>query len=91
MFGVKKRHSEILLKLEKIETQHRTHYHTLSAELACLERDIDELKQTIANINFPLMITSIENIEDNCDFFCDIFENAIIETNPLDDGNDFKH
>lgn len=91
MFGAKKRHNELLQRIDRIETQHRTYYHTLSAEIACLERDIDELNQTIANINFPLLITAIENIEDNCEFICNVFENATIETNSNENLNDFQH
>jgi len=79
MFG-RKRHSEIIDRLYKIEQQQRNHYHTITSELACLEREIQDLTIYIHQQAIEEAFDTIEDIKLKCDFISDVFEKATFET-----------
>lgn len=83
MFG-KKRHSEIIARLDKIEQQQRTNYHMISSELACIERQIEDLQLYMEQMDFPNTLDAIDNIKTQTDFIATVFEKASIQTEPTD-------
>ena len=80
MFGFKRRHKEILEKLDKLEYNQRNNYHIINSEIACLEQEIQNLKAYIEKLNLSDALQYIEETHQNMDFLADIFENAIIES-----------
>ena len=79
MFGVKQSQEEILKVLATIEKQHRDNYHSVTADVAGIHNEIEQITSFLKELDLEGINDTFQQVIDAVDYLQDVIEAITID------------